>query len=312
MTDPGWARRVRLQQLRTVLAVAQNSSLVKAGEELGLSQPAVSKILHEVEADLGVQLFVRTSRGTHTTPFGEMLANQAKAVFAQLSQVEQEIHNAREGLSGHVSVGALIAGSAQVLPQAVVRLHRLAPGIRTSIREGTYRQLVPALRQGELDMIVGRLPAHRYREGLVVEPFYQEEIHFIVRPGHQALSLRQPDLAALRQWPWILPLPDTTLRQMLEAAFHDLNLELPVAPCESLSVIGNRCMLLETDYICAFPARVIEPDVRAGLLARIDMAEPLFFGPVGVSLRKDSPLSKAAEALLRELRAAGSEALSPF
>ncbi|MBL7249367.1 LysR family transcriptional regulator [Alloalcanivorax sp. C16-2] len=302
MPDPGWTRRVKLQQLRAILAVADHASLVKASERIGLSQPAISKIINEVEADLGVRLFVRNSRGTHATGFGEMLAGHAKRVFSQLEQVEQEIHDAREGLSGHVVVGALLAGSAQLLPRAMARLHRRLPGIRTTVVESTYEHLVPSLHRGSLDFIVGRLPAYRYREGLAVEPLYQEEIHFVVRPGHQALALATPDLADLVRWPWILPLPDTTLRQMLEAAFLDRNLELPVAPCESLSVAGNRAMILESDCIGTFPSRVVARDLEAGLLARLPVTPALPFGPVGISYLKGTAFSKAAEALLAEMR----------
>lgn len=305
MVETGWTRRVRLQQLRTVLAVARNQSLVKAAEELGLSQPAVTKILHEVEADLGVQLFVRTSRGTHATAHGELLAEHAAGVFAQLSQVEREIHNARMGLAGEVRLGTLIAASASLVPQAVAHLQQQLPDVRVRLVEGTYARLVPALRRGELDLIAGRLPAHQYREGLLLESFYQERVCFAVRPGHPALTLRRPGLEQLGAWPWIMPPPQTTLRQMLEAAFHDQNLPLPRAPCESLSVVGNRRLLRETDYIAAFPARVIEPDVRAGLLAEVMPAAPLTFGPVGVAMRRDSPLSRPAEAMLSALRHVG-------
>lgn len=305
MAETGWTRRVRLQQLRTVLAVARNQSLMKAAEALGLSQPAVTKILHELEADLGVQLFVRTSRGTHPTHYGELLVEHAAVVFAQLTQVEREIHNARAGLAGEVRLGTLIAASASLVPQAVAQLQRSVPGLRVMLVEDTYARLVPALRRGELDMIAGRLPAHQYREGLLLESFYQERVCFAVRPGHPALALKRPGLARLRDWPWIMPPPQTTLRQMLEAAFHDQNLPLPQAPCESLSVVGNRRLLLETDYIAAFPARVIEPDLRGGLLAELVPAEPLAFGPVGVTMRRDTPLSPPAEAMLTALRQVG-------
>lgn len=306
MKAPRWGQRVKLQHLRTVLAVAHNASLMRAAEELGLTQPAITKILHELEDELGVQLFVRTSRGTHCTPFGSILAEHARLVFAQLDQAADDLHDTREGLSGRIVVGALIAGAASILPRALARLQHERPGVRVTIIEGTYDYLIPLLRQGALDLIAGRLPAHKYREGLEVEALHQERIALLVRPGHPALALRAPGLAELRAWPWILPLPDTTLRQIIEAAFHDLNLDLPQAPCESVSVVSNRRLILETDCICAFPWQVVEPDVEAGLLARIDAGLELSFGPVGISRRKAGLPSRAAEALIAALREAAS------
>ncbi|WP_036232781.1 LysR substrate-binding domain-containing protein [Marinobacterium litorale] len=302
MQDFAWVRRVKLQQLRTVMVVARNHSLASAANELGLSQPAVTKILHELESDLGMELFVRTSRGTHATELGNTLAARASTVFAQLQKAAEEIHNIHEGLSGHVVIGTLLAGGANILPRAVARLRQRRPGVRVTIMEGTYDHLIPQLRQGALDLIVGRLPAYRYREGLEIESFYQEEIAFVARPDHPVFEQAQPSLADLRQWPWIMPLPDTTLRQMLESVFHERNLDLPVMACESLSVVTNRRLIIETDYIGTFPAQVVQPDIDAGLLSRIDMRPAISFGPVGISWMKDSAFSQAAQELVTSLR----------
>lgn len=297
-----WGQRVKLQHLRVVLAVAKNASLLDAARNVGLTQPAVTKIIHEVETELGVQLFVRTSRGTHCTPFGRILAEHAQQVFTQLNTAAVEIHDAREGLSGRVVVGTLIAGAAAILPRAMARLNRERPGVRVTVIEGTYDILTPLLRQGALDFIVGRLPGHQFRAGLVVEPMCGETIAFVVRDGHPALGRGRLDLADLCAWPWILPLPDTTMRSIIESAFHARNLELPHAPCESVSVVFNRRMLIDTDFVCAFPLGVIQPDLTAGLLRRLTLKHELSFGPVGVSRRRTGSLSRAADALIQAMR----------
>jgi LysR family pca operon transcriptional activator len=303
MDIEAWCRRVKLQHLRAVLAVAQTTSLALAAEVMGLSQPAVTKILHEIEADLDVQLFHRTSRGTTCTPAGELLVSHVRLIFAQLEQAAKAIHDSRAGLSGRVVVGALIAGAAWLLPKAVSALQAERPGVRVTIIEGTYDYLTPLLRQGQLDMIVGRLPKHEYREGLDV----QERVALVVRPGHPALELKRPSLKALSAWPWILPLAGTTLRQLLESAFHDLKLELPDARVESVSVVSNRRLILETDYVCSFPWDVVQLDVQHGLLSRLNPNLPLAFGPVGVSMRKEGAPSPAGQALLDALHAVAKE-----
>lgn len=303
MIDTGaWGRRVKLQHLRTVMAVSDTKSLAHAAERLGLTQPAVTKILHEVESELGVQLFTRTSRGTYATSFGSLMVDHIKLVFAQLDQAAKAIHNSREGLSGRVVVGALIAGAASLLPRAIARMQSERPGVRVTIIEGTYDYLTPLLRQGQLDFIVGRLPKHEYREGLAVETLFHESIALVVRPGHPALSLKRPDLAALLSWPWIFPLEGTTLRQLIESAFHESNIDLPDTRCESVSVVLNRRLILETDYIGAFPRDVIHLDVQSGLLNELVIDVPLGFGPVGISHRKVGTHSSAADALLTALR----------
>ncbi len=301
MQDFSWVRRVKLQQLRAVMVVAQSRSLMNAANEMGLSQPAVTKILHELESDLNAQLFVRTSRGTHPTDLGNKVAERARAIFAQLEQLIQEIHDRQSGISGHVVVGALLAGGANILPQAVVSLHQHSPAVRVTIVEGTYDTLIPQLRQGAIDFIIGRLPAYRYRERLEMEPLYQEKISFVVRPDHPLLQQSHLQIEDLQTWPWIMPLPDTTLRQMLEAEFHERSLDLPVIACESLSVVTNRRMIMETNYIGAFPSQVVKPDITGGLLSQLPMEQTLSFGPVGISRLKNNPLGSAAKALVQEL-----------
>ncbi|MCB1754872.1 MAG: LysR family transcriptional regulator [Gammaproteobacteria bacterium] len=303
-THHGWIRRVKLQQLRTVLAVADHDSLLQAANALGLSQPAVTKALHELESELGVELFVRTSRGTYPTEYGRLLAARARIIFSQLARASDELFDLRDGFSGHVRVGTLIAGAASLLPMAIVALQQTYPGIRVLVTEGTYEQLVPQLRQGTLDLLLGRLPAHRYREELDVEPLYQERVEFVVRPEHPSLAMEAPALESLRAWPWILPPPDTTLRQMLEAAFHDANLDLPEAMCESMSVVSNRQLILHSNVIGAFPAQVLAPDIASGMLAAVRLARPLTFGPVGISTLRGVMPGNAVGALIDAVRRA--------
>ena len=299
-----WARRVKMQHLRAVLAVADSTSLAQAGERLGLTQPAVTKILHEVESSLGLQLFARSSRGTVCTEAGRQMAERLRLVFSQLDQTVQTLRDETEGLSGRVTVGALIAGAASLLPHAIARLQAQRPGIRIAIIEGTYDYLIPLLRQGVLDLIVGRLPKFEYREGLAVEALYQEQVALVVRPGHPVLDCGALTLAALQAWPWIMPLPDTTLRQLIEAIFHDLRLDMPTVRCESVSVVSNRAMILQTDCICAFPKEVVQFELDHGLLVQLDVGQVLDFGPVWLSYRKGASPSPAAQALLEALRQA--------
>lgn len=302
MKSSNWLRRVKLQQLRVAIAIDNNTSLLKAADQVGLSQSAITKIINELEKDIGVELFIRTSKGTHCTEYGAILIAHAKLVFAQLEQAEQEIHDLREGLSGHVTVGTLIAGAASLLPRALAKLQEQMPGIKVTVIEGTYEYLIPLLWQGSLQLIIGRLPPDQFRDAMEVELFYQEEIALIVRPGHPAIDLGIENLRELLQWPWILPLQGTTLRSMIESAFYSSNIEMPTTHVESLSVISNRRLIIESNYIAAFPWRVVKMDVEAGLLCRLSVVGDWSFGPVGITFRRNERRSPAAEQLVKTLR----------
>jgi len=307
MSDSCWIRRVKLNQLRAVLILETHGSILSAAEELGLSQPAVTKILHDLENDLCVQLFVRTSRGTHATEMGRLLATRARNIFTSLEHLAQEIQDTQEGLIGHVNVGLLLAGGASLLPMALNLFSEVAPKVKVTLVEGTYEVLVPQLRSGALNLIVGRLPAYRYRNGLQVEPFYLENIVLVVRPGHPLLEVESCELEDLLAWPWIMPVQDTTIRQSIEVYFHDLGLPLPRYHVESISVVSNRRMIMCSDLVGAFPLGVIEPDIKAGLLAKVPVSRELPFGPVGITYLRDVNLSRPIEILIDCIRQAAKD-----
>jgi DNA-binding transcriptional LysR family regulator len=260
-----------------------------------------------LENDLGVQLFVRTSRGTHATEMGRLLATRARNIFTSLEHLAQEIQDTQEGLIGHVNVGLLLAGGASLLPMALNLFSEVAPKVKVTLVEGTYEVLVPQLRSGALNLIVGRLPAYRYRNGLQVEPFYLENIVLVVRPGHPLLEVESCELEDLLAWPWIMPVQDTTIRQSIEVYFHDLGLPLPRYHVESISVVSNRRMIMCSDLVGAFPLGVIEPDIKAGLLAKVPVSRELPFGPVGITYLRDVNLSRPIEILIDCIRQAAKD-----
>jgi len=166
---------------------------------------------------------------------------------------------------------------------------------------------VPLLRQGTLDFILGRLPEYRYRAGLEVEAFYQEQVAILASSGHPASERSTIRLDQLLDWPWILPPPGTALGETIEAAFHKLNLPMPRAMCESLCVPSNQRLLLESDCLCPFPARMVPTLVAAGMLSRVHLKPALIFGPVGICRRKHEPLTTVAAYFVDLLRKAAAQ-----
>lgn len=307
MTESSWVRRVKLNQLRAVMVLEKHGSILSASEELGLSQPAVTKILHDLENDLGVELFIRTSRGTHATNLGRLLTARARIIYSNLEQLSQEIQDTQEGLIGHVTVGALLAGGAALLPQALNVLSEVAPKVKVTLVEGTYELLVPQLRARSLDLIVGRLPAYRYREGLQVESFYLDNIVFVVRPGHELLGAGQRELRDLLAWRCVMPVQGTTIRQSIEAAFHDQGLPLPDYSVESISIVANRRMIMYSDLVGGFPSAVIQPDINAGLVSEVPLAKEIPFGPIGITYLRDFALPRPVQLLIDCIRKSAKE-----
>ncbi|WP_415234275.1 LysR substrate-binding domain-containing protein [Pseudorhodobacter sp.] len=294
--------RLKLRQLRLLVAVGQHGNIQHAARDLGISQPAATKMIQDLELDFEVQLFERTNRGVVPTVFGEALIRHGKLIFAQVSNAAQELDDLNEGNSGRIVVGTLLAASPTLLPRAIKRLFQDRPKVAIKIVEGTNEALIPALRSGEIDMIVGRLPSHRHRSNIQQEKFFDERVMVVTGNAHPLAKVANVTFEQLMPFGWILPPVETTLRRQTDQYFVKQGQYLPATVIESVSYLTNRALLRSHDFIGLLPTHVAALDVEAGLLTRIDWDVPFGGRPVGVSHRGESSLSPAGSAFLAALR----------
>ena len=172
--------RLKLKQLRLLVAVGKFGSIQHAARELQISQPAATKLIQDLELDFEVQLFERTNRGVIPTDFGDTLIRHGKLILAQVSNAAQELDDLSEGSSGRVVIGTLLAAVPILLPSAIETVIAERPRVAIKVVEGTNDALMPALYSGEIDMIVGRLPAYRARTELVQDALFDENIVAVV------------------------------------------------------------------------------------------------------------------------------------
>lgn len=293
--------RLKLRQLRLLIEVARQGSILAAAREMNLSQPAATKMIQDLETDFGARLFDRTNRGVKPTSYGETLIRHGKLVFAQMGHAVQEIDDLSEGKGGRVIVGTLLAASARLLPAAIGQLLSARPNLAVKVVEGTNGVLMPALRTGELDMVVGRLPVHRHRSDLERRRLYDETIVAVVRPGHPLENSAAPDLQAMAAFDWVLPPPETTLRRQMDQLFAVQQVRAPQRVVESVSYLTNRALVQGSDMIWVLPRQVVMQDVANRSLAALDWQAPVGSGPVGVTFRSETALSPAAQALIAAL-----------
>ena len=296
--------RLKLRQLRLLVAVGQHGSIQNAAQDLNISQPAATKMIQDLEYDFEVKLFDRTNRGVVPTVFGETLIRHGKLIFGQVSNAAQELDDLNEGNAGRVVVGTLLAASPSLLPLAIERLLKDRPKVAIKIVEGTHEVLMPALLSGEIDMVVGRLPSHRHRENITQEKFFDERVLAVTGTQHALAQKANVTFDELKPYGWILPPVETTLRRQTDQFFIRQGQYVPPTAIESVSYLANRSLLRTHDLIGIMPAHVAALDIQNGLLAEIDWAAPFGAGPVGVSYRGKQSLSPAGSAFLGALHAA--------
>ncbi len=296
--------RLKLRQLRLLVAVGTHGNIQNAARSLGISQPAATKMIQDLELDFEVKLFDRTNRGVGPTVFGETLIRHGKLIFAQISQAAQELDDLSEGNAGRVVVGTLLAASASLLPSAIEVLLTERPKVAIKVVEGTNEVLMPGLLSGEIDMVVGRLPSHRHRDKIRQEKLFDDRILAVVGPTHPLAGNAGVSFAQTKPFGWVLPPLETTLRRQVDHFFTGQQQYVPVVSIESVSYLTNRTLLQSRDLIGLMPAEVVAHDIENGHLVELDWTVPFGHGPIGVSLRADDDLSPAGRAFKAALHLA--------
>lgn len=294
--------RIKLRQLQLIVAIDDTKTLRGASDIVSMSQPAATQSLRELEAALDCQLFERTNRGVVPTAYGESLIRHARSILTQVRHAGEELSDLASGAGGRVVVGTLLAASAIILPEAIVRMRRARPNVVIKVIEGTNDILMPRLLRGDIDLVIGRLPEHEYRQGILQTPLYNEEIVIFTAPGNSLASRAKVSLAELSDAEWVLPPIETTLRSQLEKAFFDAGLQSPRCVIESTSWLTNSYLWRHTSLVGVAPAHTIQSQLARGELVRlpVELSEPL--GPVGISTLQGSEPSTVVKAFIRELQ----------
>lgn len=305
-------QRLSLRNLRLVEVISREGSLVRAAQSMNMTQSAVTKALQELEAAVGVQLFDRTNRGALPTPFGEALAAHARVVMTQIRHATQELAELKDGSGGTVAVGTLLSASVQLLPQAIAKVQRDRPNLRVRIFEGTNESLMPLLRRGDLDMVVGRLPEFRERQGIRQEILFEDDARVVVGPAHPLAGASGLTLRDLLDWPWILPSQDTNLRSQIDNAFREEGCEPPTGSVESVSILVTRALLMTGPYVAVWPTQLAGTEAAMGSVDVLPLPLLSTARSVGLSVRAEGRMSPAAKVMIEALRAASDPSATAF
>ena len=305
------SRKLKLSQLMVFSRVLDSGSFVRAARELGLTQPAISKAIFELESFFEEPLFTRSNRGVLPTDFGVMLGRRVQSLVAELRYMTDEVLAYRQGETGHLIVGTLISASAELLPRAIAKLQREAPGLLVTIREGTAPQLIPALATGELDIVVGRLPEadSPLSTGYPVkhEVLFEEAFNVVAGAAHPLAGKSNIELSDLTGASWIFPLVESPARHAAESIFHAAGIPVPVPKVESLSLLANLGLMLQSDLLSFMPRAAALQLMKAGSLTILDMPAAPNMGKVGFSIRADKDLPPSCKRFIEFLRRAAAE-----
>jgi LysR family transcriptional regulator of gallate degradation len=300
---PVFSMQVSEQRLRAFVALTELQHMPTVANQFGITQPAVSAAVRELEASLGLLLFERTPKGMLPSVHGEVLALHVKRSLAELRHARDEIASLRGSTQGAITVGALPLGRTLILPRAIARVVSRHPGLRIATVEGPFATLVAALRSGDVDFILGALRPPGYAIDLVGEPLLSEELAIVARADHPLFLKPRTTLQAVARGAWVLPRPGTPTRDLVEALFAKRGISTPDVRVETSDLAVLRGVLLESDLVTAISARQLDHEFRAGLLKAVPIALPETSRRIGITLRSASVPSPGTALLMDEIRA---------
>lgn len=295
-------QRLRLQHFRIVDAIAAHGSLLKASAALNLSQPALSKTLHEAEDITLTKLFDRHPRGMKPTAAGLSVIEAARRILGELKRLDESLNILGDPGKSMLALGVLPVAASGMLPGALAGMRAQHPEVTVRIEQGRTEELTALLAAGEIDLIVGRLYPPPAPDALEREPLWNEPIAALVRAGHPLLQKAAIEADDLRDYDLVLPTVSQRVGQEIDWILQRLGLE-PTVAYRSSSYGFIREMLFGGDFVSIMPSLMMAGDLMRGSLKLAPLPIPAEVRLAGIIRPAGRELGAPARMFVRALRA---------
>lgn len=294
------ARRVTLKELRLLLAVARSGSILKAASEIGMTQPALSKAIGELEATLGVRLFDRTNRGVSLTPHGDVLVRRANGVFDELRQAVEELQSLDDDDRGQLRLAGTPAMCAGLLPHVVGAIRRHRSRFSFHITELESGRLASEVAARSVDLGIARKHPGSSDE-LQFERLFDDRLFIVAGAQHPLASKKTVQLKEAAVHPWTLPPGDGGVAAHLEAEFRLQGLSLPEPAVTTMSMLVRSELVAANAHLTVMYGSVLRfARLPASLrVLPVDLSSDI---PVGLVRSKNRTLAPSADVFIQALR----------
>jgi DNA-binding transcriptional LysR family regulator len=299
---------VTMSRLRALLALADSGSYNGARAATGLSLPSLHRAVTDLSLSLRRPLAERRGKVVILTEAGLVIARKFRLARVELEAGLAEIAALQGVEIRKLAIGAMPLSRARVLPAAVTRFLRRYPQVRIAIVEGSRAELVEPLRNGAIDLMVGALRDPLTEPDLVQQPLFHDLPAIFARRDHP-LAGRNPDMADLARYPWIIAAPGAPLRDSWEQMFARAGIALPPVPIESGSVMTIRQLLIGSDFLTLLSPDQVAVELEAQWLVALRSAPAGLERTIGMTTRASwRPTSVQAEFVADLVASAGAVA----
>jgi len=260
-------KNLTLRQLRVFVALAEGTSFSSAATRLNISQPAVSMLVRQLEADAGLPLLLRQRQRMELTRAGAVLLQHARGILEQVRVAEEALVGLATGTVGHLRLGVVPTAN-YFAPRLLMEFQRQMPGMTFTLAVGRRDDILGMLRDHRIDVaITGHPPGEADVE---VEAFARHPHCIVAAPDHPLADQRRVTWAQLRNEPFIFREAGSATRQFLEQLLQSQSLKVSV----KFELAGNETVkqaVMSGMGISFMSGHAIQVEVAAGRIAVLDV-----------------------------------------
>lgn len=289
---------VTLKQLHAFVAVAETSSFSRAAEQLQVAQSRVSVLIRDLEKQLTIRLFDRTTRRMELTAAGREFRGHAEKLIADLKHAIHDTHELGERKRGRLTVAAPPLLMEALIPRLLVPFKRDFPGVRVVMIDARTERIVEAVKTGEADIGVGTFA--RTEDGLVHTRLARDSLLLFCARSDPIASLTRPKWRDIKDRPLIALTRDSGIRHLVDFGCSAAGIN--VQPEYEVSLVATALALVEAGIgVSALPANAL-PSARARAIVAHPLSHPTVSRETSMIARHGRSLSPAAAEWVQRLQ----------
>jgi DNA-binding transcriptional LysR family regulator len=300
-------RRLRLRDLHIFFTAVQCGSMAKAAQKLGVTQPAVSKVIADLEQALSIRLLDRGARGVEPTVYGRALLTRGNAAFDELRQGVRDIEFLADPTVGEVRIGCQETFAAAILPSVIHRFSKAYPRVVLHVEQlGSLAAESSALRERTIDMgmflLVKPHDDKLFADDLKVEVLFHEQLVVVVGRQSRWARRRKVGLDELVDEPWVLTESDTLSYTRVAEAFAARGLGVPKKMLQTISTHLRVNLAASGSHITTMPNSTLRVYGDRFLLKALPVDFPPRSWPAVIVTLKNRTLSPVVERFIEYVR----------
>ncbi len=293
---------LNIRHLTYLDAAVRHGSLNKAASRLGVSQPALSKAIKSLEAQLGTVLILRTSQGVSPTPAGKAALRRGQLLLEQHHSffVEAGARTLRRN-TRTVRVGCGPSEATRLLPMAIASLKHSGLSIDITVLYGLNEDLMPMVKRGDVDFALSSVPRNLVDPDLDHRVLLMDRAAVVASTRHPLADGRPIEVAMLLDYPWVLARRRELERRALDELFLRAGLRPPEAMVETTSADLMKSLLLHGEHLSFLPCELIYWEQQAGQLTCLDVTPVDWERQIGITFARHGRKKRAVEMLVRQI-----------